>query len=135
MFAHREGRDWGAPVQRKVVGGQPLREVSRGVEGSKGGERGERGGEPSSGGVVGRWSARDSEGSQSSPVAAVDVNKWEAGFACEDGGGGRVEVVGDPSADPMPEGVHRLGGAMVGDQEVGPVREDGEEKAHGDLVG
>ena len=27
-----------------------------------------------------------------------------------------------------------MGGAVVGDQEVGPVREDGEEEAHGDPV-
>ena len=46
-----------------------------------------------------------------------------------------MEVVGDPSADPMPEGVHPLGGAVVGDQEVGSVCEDGEEKAHRDPVG
>ena len=45
-----------------------------------------------------------------------------------------MEVVGDPSAYPMPEGVHFLGGAVVRDQEVGSVREDGEEEAHGDSM-
>ena len=43
---------------------------------------------------------------EGSLAAAVGINWWEAGFACKDGGGGRVEVVGDPSADPMPKGVH-----------------------------
>ena len=64
-------------------------------------------------------------------MKAVGIDRREAGFACEDGGGGRVEVVGDPTADPVPEGAHPLGGAVVGDQEVSPVGEDGEEKAHG----
>ena len=77
----------------------------------------------------------DPEGGQSSSVAAVGIDGREAGLGCEDGGGGQVEVVSDSSADPMPEGVHRLGGAVVGDQKVGPVCEDGEEKAHGDRVG
>ena len=65
---------------------------------------------------------------------AIDINRWEAGFAREDGGGGRVKAVGDPSADPMPEGVHRQGGAVVWDQEVGSVGKDGENQAHGDPV-
>ena len=84
---------------------------------------------------MGGQSARDRKGSQPSPVAAVGINRREAGLACEDGGGGRVEVVGDPSADPMPEGVHSLGGAVVGDQEVGPVREEREKEAQSDPVG
>ena len=87
--------------------------------------------------AAGLWvggGASDSEGDQSSSVTAVGVYGWEACFACEDGGGGRMEVVGDPSTYPMPKGVHFLGGAVVGDQEVGPVREDGEEEAHGDSV-
>ena len=45
-----------------------------------------------------------------------------------------MEIIGDPSAYPMPERVHFLGGAVVGDQWVGSVREDGEEAAHGDSV-
>ena len=80
--------------------------MSRGVEGPKGGERGEGGGEPGSGRVMGGRGACDPEGSQPLPVTAVDIHRWEAGLACEDGGGGRVEFVGDPSADSMPEGVH-----------------------------
>ena len=32
------------------------------------------------------------------------------------------------------QGVHFLGGAVIGDQEVCPVSEDGEEEAHGDPV-
>ena len=84
---------------------------------------------------MGGCSARDPEGSQPSPMAAVGIDGWEAGLACEDGGGGRVEVVGDPSANPVPEGVHRLSGAVVGDHEVYPVRENWEEMAHGDPVG
>ena len=67
-------------------------------------------------------------------MTAVDIDRWEAGLACEDGGRGRVKAVGDPSADPMPEGVHRLGGAVVWDQEVGSVSKDGEKQAHGDPV-
>ena len=46
-----------------------------------------------------------------------------------------MEAICDPSAYLVPKGVHFLGGAVVGDQEVCPVREDGEEEAHGDLVG
>ena len=68
-------------------------------------------------------------------MVAVGIDGLEAGLACDDGGGGRVEVVGDPSAYPMLKGVHFLGGAVVGDQEVCPVCEDGEEEAHGDPVG
>ena len=109
--------------------------MSRGVEGSKGGERWEQGREPGGGGVVGGRGTRDSEGSKPPPVAAVGVNGREAGLACDDGGGDRVEVVSDPSAYPMPEGVHLLGGAVVGDQKVCPVREDGEKEAHSDPVG
>ena len=103
VFAHGGGGNRGAPVQGEVVGGQSYREVPRRVKGSEGGEGGEGWGEPGSGGVVGGRSARDPEGSQSSPVAAVGINRREAGFACEYGGGGRVEVVGDPSADPVPK--------------------------------
>ena len=80
--------------------------MSRGVEGPKGGEGGEGGGEPGSGRVVGGRGAHNAEGSQPPPVAAIDIYWWEAGFPYEDRGGGRVRAVGDPSADPMPEGVH-----------------------------
>ena len=68
-------------------------------------------------------------------MKAVGIDRREAGFACKDGGGGRVEIVGDPTAYPMPEGTHPLGGAVVGDQEISPVGEDGEEKAQGYPVG
>ena len=64
---------------------------------------------------MGGWGACDSEGGQPSSVAAIGVDGRQACFACEDGGGGRVDVVGDPSAYPMPKGVHFLGGAVVGD--------------------
>ena len=70
--------------------------MPRGVEGSEGGERGEGGGEPHGGGVVGGGGTRDPEGSQPSPVAAVDVNGWEAGLAGEDGGRGRVNYLECP---------------------------------------
>ena len=106
VFAHGGRGDRGTPAQWKVVGGQPLRELSRGVEGPKGGEGGEGGGEPGSSRIVSGRGARNTEGSQPPPVAAIDINWWEAGFACEDRGGGLVEAVGDLSADPMPEGVH-----------------------------
>ena len=46
-----------------------------------------------------------------------------------------MKAVGDPSADPVPKGVHRLSSAVVGDQEVGSVGKDGEKQAHGDPVG
>ena len=49
-------------------------------------------------------SACDRQGGSPSPVGAVDIDRWEAGFACEYGGGGRIDVVGDPSADSVPEG-------------------------------
>ena len=55
------------------------------------------------------------EGGQLASVAAVGVNWSEAGLTREDRGRSRVEVVGDLSADPMPERVHRLGSAVVGD--------------------
>ena len=109
--------------------------MSCGVEGPKGGKGGEGGGEPGSGGIVGGGGACDVEGSQPPSVTAVGFNRWEAGFACEDGGGGGVIAVGDPSADPMPEGVHSQGGAVVRDQEVGSVSKDGEKQSHGDPVG
>ena len=64
---------------------------------------------------MGGRGACDSEGGQSSSVTAIGVDGRETCFACKDGGGGPVEVVGDPSAYPMPEGVHFLGGAVVGD--------------------
>ena len=46
------------------------------------------------------------EGKEEGSLAAVGVDRWEAGFGCEDRGGGREKVVCDPSADPMPERVH-----------------------------
>ena len=92
--------------QREVLCGQAFRKVPRGVESPEGGEGGERGREPGSGRIVGGRGACGAEGSKPPPVTAVDVNHWEAGLACEDGGGGRVKAVGDPTADPMPEGVH-----------------------------
>ena len=57
----------------------------------------------------------------------VGVDTGEACFRSEDPGGSWVEVVGDPSADPVPEGVHGLGGTVDGDQEVGPVSQNGKE--------
>ena len=48
-------------------------------------------------------------------MATVDIDRWDAGFARKDRGGGRVEVVGDLTADPVPEGVYRLGGTVVGE--------------------
>ena len=61
------------------------------------------------------WGAGYSKGGQPAPVATVDIDRWDAGFARKDRGGGRVEVVGDLTADPVPEGVYRLGGTVVGD--------------------
>ena len=109
--------------------------MSRLVEGPKGEEGGEGGGETGRCRVVGEGGARNAEGSQPSPVAAINIHRWEAGFGCENGGGGRVKVVGDPSADSVPEEVHRRGSAVVGYQEIGSVGKDGEEMAHGDPVG
>ena len=74
VLAHGGGGDRGTPVQREVVGGQPLREVSRGVEGSKGGEGGEGGEEPGSGRVVGGRGTCDAESCKPPPVATVDIN-------------------------------------------------------------
>ena len=109
--------------------------MSRGVEGPKGGEGGEGGREPGSSRIVGGRGACDAEGSQPPSVTAIDINRREAGLACENEGGGRVEAVSDPSADPMPERVHSQGGAVVWGQEVGSVSKDGEKQAHGDPVG
>ena len=64
---------------------------------------------------MGGRGAGDSDGGQPSSVAAIGVDGRKACFACKDGGGGRVEVVGDLSAYPMPKGAHFLGGAVVGD--------------------
>ena len=80
--------------------------VSREVECPQGGEGGEGGREPGSSRIVGGRGACDAEGSLPPSVTAIDINRREAGLACKNGGGGRVEAVGDQSADPMPERVH-----------------------------
>ena len=67
---------------------------------------GKEGGSLAAAGVWVGGGACDPEGCQSSSVAAVGIDGREAGLACKDGGGGRVEVVSAPSADPMPEEVH-----------------------------
>ena len=64
---------------------------------------------------MGGWGTCHPECGQLAPVAAVGIYRREAGLACEDGGGGRVEIVGDTPADPVPEGTHRLGAALVRD--------------------
>ena len=68
-------------------------------------------------------------------MAAIGVDQWEAGFPGEDGGGGSIEVVDNQPADSVPEWVHRLGGVVVRDQEVGSLGQDREKMAHGDPVG
>ena len=78
--------------------------------------------------------AGNPEGSQRSSVLAVGVDRRKAGLTCEDRGGGRVKGVGDPSADTVPEGVHRLGGSVVGDQKVGSIRQNRAKQAHGDVM-
>ena len=84
---------------------------------------------------MGGGGTRNAEGCEAPPVLAKTVNWWEACLPREDGGGRRVQVVSDPAADPVPERVHALEGVVVGDQEIGPVCQDGEEAAHGDAVG
>ena len=65
------------------------------------------------------------------PVVAVDVYGGKAGLPGQDGGGCRV-VVCYPSVYRVPECIHGLEGAVVGDEQVGPTGHDWEEEAHGD---
>ena len=90
--------------------------------------------EPGGGRVEGRWGTRYPQGGQPASVGAVGVDWRKAGFTSADRGWSRVEVVGDRSADLVPEGVPGLGGTVFGDQEVSPVRQNGEKQAHGDTV-
>ena len=68
--------------------------------------------------VVGRGVAGNAQGRKPPEVLAVRGDGWKARFASEDGGRGRVEAVGNPSARSVPEGVHCSQGVGVGGQEV-----------------
>jgi len=108
--------------------------VSGRVLSSKGGEGWERWRE-SSRSWVGIWGgAGYPKGGQSSSVFAVRDDWGEAGFACQDRGGGGVKVVGYPSLDPVPEAVHASKRSVGRSEEVGAICEYGAEETGSDAV-
>ena len=121
-----EGLQNGAlPVQGEVVRYEVSSELSGQVLGSEGREGGAGCWEACGGGVISWRGAGDSQACSSSFVAAVGNDGGEASLSRQDGGWCRVEGVGGPPLDPVPEAVHAPEGAVVGRVEVGPISLNG----------
>ena len=134
VFPDRRCGGFGAPVKGEVHRGEALGVVPRGVLGSEDREGGEGGGQAGGRRVMGGGGASYAQGSESPPVPAVDSDGRETCLARKYGGGRGIKTIGDPSARPVPEGVHRIEGVGVGGEEVRSIGEDGEEEACCDSV-
>jgi len=134
VFSYRWRGSLGFPAQGEVNGVQSDSQVPGRVLGPERGERGEGLREPSGGWVGVRRGAGHPKGGQVSPVPTVWDDRRETGLAGKYGGGCREEIICCPSLDPVPEAVHASERGGVRSEEVGSIREYGEEEAVGYTV-
>jgi len=93
----------------------------------KGESEGQDGGSLAEAGLAYGGGAGHPEGGQAPSVSAVGDDWGKTGFTGQDGGRGREKVVRCPSLDPVPEANQASEGGEIRGEEVGSIRQYGEE--------